>query len=43
MPYTVTDAMQDEVKFLREMAAVEKKLDKFIVESIYRAIANSHQ
>lgn len=43
MPYTVTDAMQDEVKFLREMADVEKKRDKFIIERIYREIANSHQ
>lgn len=43
MPYTITDAMQDELEFLREMADVEKKNDKFIVEAIYRAIANSHQ
>jgi hypothetical protein len=43
MPYTVLDAMQDEVKFLREMAEVEKKCDKFIVEAIYKAIANSNQ
>ena len=43
MPYTITDAMQDEVKFLREMADVEKKNDKFIIEAVYRAIANSHQ
>lgn len=43
MPYTITDAMQDELEFLREMADVEKKNDKFIIEAIYRAIANSHQ
>ena len=43
MPYTITDAMQDELEFLREMADVEKKRDKFIIEAIYRAIANSHQ
>ena len=43
MPYTITDAMQDEIKFLREMADVEKKSDKFIIEAVYRAIANSHQ
>lgn len=43
MPYTITDAMQDEVKFLREMADVEKKRDKFIIEAIYRMVANSHQ
>jgi len=43
MPYTITDAMQDELEFLREMADVEKKRDKFILEAIYREIANSHQ
>ena len=43
MPYTIYDAMQDEVEFLREMAKVEDKADKFIVSSIYRAVANSHQ
>ena len=43
MPYTITDAIQDELEFLREMADVEKKDDKFIIEAVYRAIANSHQ
>jgi hypothetical protein len=43
MPYTIYDAMQDEVNFLREMAKVEEKSDKFIIEAIYRAVANSHQ
>lgn len=43
MPYTITDAIQDELEFLREMAEVEKKRDKFILEAIYREIANSHQ
>jgi hypothetical protein len=43
MPYTIADAMQDEIKFLREMADVEKKRDKFILDAIYRSIANSHQ
>ncbi len=43
MPYTVLDAMQDEVKFLRELAEVEKKEDKFILVAIYTRIANSHQ
>ena len=43
MPYTITDAIQDELEFLREMADVEKKNDKFIIEAVYRAIANSHQ
>ena len=43
MPYTITDAMQDELEFLRELTEVEKKRDKFILEAIYREIANSHQ
>jgi hypothetical protein len=43
MPYTVLDSMQDEVKFLREMAEVEEKEDKFILVAIYKSIANSHQ
>jgi len=43
MPYTITDAIQDELEFLRELAEVEKKDDRFIAVAIYRAIANSHQ
>jgi len=43
MPYTTLDAMKDEVDFLREMAKVEQKADKFIAVAIYKAIANSHQ
>jgi len=43
MPYTVIDAMQDEVTFLREMAQVEEKAQKVFIASTYRAIANSHQ
>ncbi len=43
MPYTNLDAMKDEVDFLRELAKVEEKDDKFILVAIYRAIANSHQ
>lgn len=43
MPYTIIDAMQDEVNFLREMAKVEEKANKVIWASIYRGIANSHQ
>lgn len=43
MPYTILDAMQDEVEFLREMAKVEEKADKVFVASMYRSIANSHQ
>jgi hypothetical protein len=42
MPYTIYDAMEDEVEFLREMSKVEDKADKFIIASIYRAVANSH-
>lgn len=43
MPHTIHDAMQDEVKFLRELAKVEDKSDRFIASAIYRAVANSHQ
>lgn len=43
MPYTILDAMQDEVVFLREMAKVEEKANKVFVASMYRSIANSHQ
>ena len=43
MPYTVLDALEDEVKLLREMVEVEEKDDKFILVAIYSRIANSHQ
>lgn len=43
MPYTILDAMQDEVVFLREMAKVEEKANKVFVASVCRNIANSHQ
>jgi DNA replicative helicase MCM subunit Mcm2 (Cdc46/Mcm family) len=43
MPYTTLDAMKDEVNFLRDLANVEEKGDKFILVAIYRAIAMSHQ
>jgi hypothetical protein len=43
MPYTILDAMQDEVELLREMAEVEKKNNRFIAAATCRAIANSHQ
>ena len=43
MPYTILDAMQDEVVFLRELAKVEEKANKVFVASMYRSIANSHQ
>lgn len=43
MPYTIYDAMQDEVNFLREMAKVEEKEDRFIAVAILRQIAMSHQ
>ena len=33
MPYTLIDAMQDEVKFLREMAKVEERANKNIIAS----------
>lgn len=43
MPYTLQNAMQDEVDFLREMMKVEEKAGKTILVAIYAAIANSHQ
>ena len=43
MPYTVLDAMKDEIELLREEAKVQEKGDKFISVAIYRAIAMSHQ
>lgn len=43
MPYTVIDAMQDEVDFLRELGKVEEKREKHILVAIYREIANSNQ
>ena len=43
MPYTILDAMKDEVKLLQEEAKVQEKDDKFIAVAIYRSIAMSHQ
>ena len=43
MPYTIKDAMQDEVKFLRDLAKVEDKEDRFIASAILKTVANSHQ
>ena len=43
MPYTILDAMKDEVELLREQAKVQEKDDKFIAVAIYRSIAMSHQ
>ena len=43
MPYTIKDAMQDEVKFLRELSKVEDKEERIIASAILRAVANSHQ
>ena len=43
MPYTITDAMQDEVNFLREMAKVEENAGQVFIALTYREIANSHQ
>ena len=43
MPYTILDAMKDEVNFLREMAKVEEKADRIIAVAILRQIAVSHQ
>lgn len=43
MPYTILDAMKDEVAFLREQAKVEEKDGRIIAVSILRSIALSHQ
>jgi methyl coenzyme M reductase beta subunit len=43
MPYTVLDAMKDEVELLREQAKVEEKEGRIIAVSILRQIAMSHQ
>jgi len=43
MPYTVLDAMKDEVELLREEAKVEEKEDRIIAVAILRQIAASHQ
>lgn len=43
MPYTILDAMKDEVELLREEAKVEEKEDRIIAVAILRQIAASHQ
>lgn len=43
MPYTILDAMKDEVELLREQAKVEEKDGRIIAVSILRSIAMSHQ
>jgi len=43
MPYTVLDALKDEVELLREQAKVEEKEDRIIAVAILRQIAMSHQ
>ena len=43
MPYTVLDAMKDEVELLREEAKVEEKENRIIAVAILRQIAMSHQ
>ena len=43
MPYTVLDALKDEVDLLREQAKVEEKEDRIIAVAILRQIAMSHQ
>jgi hypothetical protein len=43
MPYTILDAMKDEVELLREQAKVEEKEDRIIVVAILRQMAMSHQ
>lgn len=43
MPYTILDAMKDEVELLREQAKVEEKAERIIAVAILRQIAMSHQ
>lgn len=43
MPYTILDAMKDEVDLLREQAKVEEKDGRIIAVAILRQIAMSHQ
>lgn len=43
MPYTVLDAMKDEVELLREQAKVEEKAERIIAVAILRQLAMSHQ
>ena len=43
MPYTILDAMKDEVELLREQAKVEEKEDRIIAVAILRHMAMSHQ
>jgi hypothetical protein len=43
MPYTVLDAMKDEVKLLQEQAKVEEKEGRVIAVAIIRQLAMSHQ
>jgi hypothetical protein len=43
MPYTIYDAIKDEVELLREEAKVEEKAERIIIASGLRQIAMSHQ
>lgn len=43
MPYTILDAMKDEVELLREQAKVEEKEGRIIAVAILRQMAMSHQ
>jgi hypothetical protein len=43
MPYTILDAMNDEIALLLESAKVEEKEERIIAVAILRQIAMSHQ
>ena len=43
MPYTIENAMQDEIQLLREMEKVENNVGRTIVSAIFREQANSLQ
>jgi hypothetical protein len=43
MPYTILDAMNDEIALLLESAKVEEKAERTIVVAILRQLAMSHQ
>lgn len=43
MPYTILDAMKDEIELLREQAKVEEKENRIITVAIQRQMAMSYQ
>ena len=43
MPYTIIDAMQDEVTLLREIAMVDEKAGRVIAANVLKTVASSYQ